>query len=186
VSELVIVEFENDKYRASDVLHELRLRDCDWAVDLEDAVAVYRNYDGILHVEYSDGVSAGEGSAWGGLLGSFIGAIMATPFIAGAAVGAAVGVLTAGALAGAVLGAGAGAIEASWSREDACIDGAFVRDAGVRLQPGDSAIFVLIDESYPGVVAEQVSRYGGTVRRSSLTPVQADALERYLRDRSAA
>ena len=67
--ELVVAEFENDSYRASDVLHELRLRDCDWVVDLEDAVAVYRNYDGILHVEYSDGVSAGEGSAWGGSWG---------------------------------------------------------------------------------------------------------------------
>jgi hypothetical protein len=45
---------------------------------------------------------------------------------------------------------------------------------------------VLIDASYPGVVAEQIKRYGGTVRRSSLTPVQSAALERYLRDRSAA
>jgi uncharacterized membrane protein len=186
VSELVTVEFENDKYRASDVLHELRLRDCDWVVDLEDAVAAYRNYDGILHVEYSDGVTAGAGAAWGALLGSFIGAIVATPFMAGAAVGAAVAVLAAGALAGAALGAAAGAIDAAWSREDACVDSAFVRDVGASLQPGDSAIFVPIDASYPAVVAEQFKRYGGTVRRSSLTPAQAAALGDYLRDRSAA
>ena len=186
MSELIVAEFEKNKYPASDVLHALRQRDVERVIDLEDAVAVYRNYDGTLHVEESSGVTASEGAAWGALSGSFIGAILAIPFAVGASVGAVVSMLAFGALIGIALGATAGAIDASWSREDASVDSAFVREVSTPLQPGDSAIFALISESYPDLVAEQFKGYGGKVRRSSLTPLQGAELERYLRDRSAA
>src|SRR6516165_5810638 len=89
MSELVVVGFKNDKYRASDVLDQLRQLDFDWVIDLDDAVAVYRDYDGKLRVQQSYELTTGQGAAWGGLWGSLIGSILAIPFTAGASTAAA-------------------------------------------------------------------------------------------------
>jgi len=186
VSELVVVGFRQDKYRASDVLDQLRQLDFDWVIDLDDAVAVYRDYDGKLRVQQSYELTTGEGAAWGGLWGSLIGAILAIPFTAGASAAAAAGALAVGAASGTALGATAGAIDAKWWKEDFGIDGDFVRDVSALVQPGDSAIFALIESANPDVVAAQFKGYGGTVLRSTLTPAQAAKLESYLRNRSAA
>lgn len=186
MSELVVVGFKKDKYRATDVLNQLRHLDFDWVIDLDDAVAVYRDYDGKLRVQQSYELTTGEGAAWGGLWGSLIGAILAIPFTAGASAAAAAGALAVGAASGTALGATVGAIDAKWWKEDFGIDSRFVRDVGTLVQPGDSAIFALIESSDPGVVAAQFKGYGGTVLRSTLTPAQAAKLENYLRKRSAA
>ncbi len=186
MSELVVVGFKNDKYRASDVLDQLRQLDFDWVIDLDDAVAVYRDYDGKLRVQQSYELTTGEGAAWGGLWGSLIGAVLAIPFTGGASAAAAAGAVAAGALSGTAVGATAGAIDASWWKEDFGIDDTFVREVGALVQPGDSAIFALIESGNPGIVAAQFKGYGGTVLRSSLTPAQAAKLENYLRNRSAA
>ena len=98
MSELMVVGFKKDKYRASDVLGQLRQLDFDWVIDLDDAVAVYRDYDGKLRVQQSYELTTGEGAAWGGLWGSLIGALLAIPFTAGASAAAA-GALAVGALA---------------------------------------------------------------------------------------
>ena len=186
MSELVVVGFKKDKYRASDVLDQLRQLDFDWVIDLDDAVAVYRDYDGKLRVQQSYDLTTGEGAAWGGLWGSLIGAALAIPFTGGASAAAAAGAVAAGALSGTAVGATAGAIDATWWKEDFGIDDSFVSDVGTMIQPGDSAIFALIESADPGVVAAQFKGYGGTVLRSSMTPAQAAKLENYLRGRSAA
>jgi len=186
MSELVVVGFKNDKYRASDVLDQLRQLEFDWVIDLEDAVAVYRDYDGKLRVQQSYELTTGEGAAWGGLWGSLLGAILAIPFTAGASAAAAAGALAVGAASGTALGVTAGAIDAKWWKEDFGIDSDFVKEVGSLVQPGDSAIFALIESSNPAVVAAQFKGYGGTVLRSTLTAAQAAKLENYLRDRSAA
>jgi uncharacterized membrane protein len=186
MSELVVVGFKSDKYRASEVLDQLRRLDYDWVINLEDAVAVFRDYDGALRVQQSYQLTSGEGAAWGGLWGSLIGAVLAIPFTAGASAAAAAGALAAGALSGTAVGATAGAIDAKWWKEDFGIDPTFVKEVGAMVQPGDSAIFALIESGSPAVVAAQFKGYGGTVLRSSLTPAQAAKLENYLRDRSAA
>jgi uncharacterized membrane protein len=186
MSDLVVVGFKKDKYRATGVLDQLRHLNFDWVIDLDDAVAVYRTYDGKLRVQQSYELTTGEGAAWGGLWGSLIGAILAIPFTAGASAAAAAGALTAGAASGTALGATAGAIDAKWWKEDFGIDSNFVRDVGALIQPGDSAIFALIESSDPAVVAAQFKGYGGTVLRSTLTPAHAAKLENHLRNPSAA
>jgi len=58
-------------------------------------------------------------------------------------------------------------VDAKRWKEDFGIDSNFVKDVGALIQPGDSAIFALIESSNPAVA-------------------QAAKLENYLRDRSAA
>ncbi|MFZ0418554.1 MAG: hypothetical protein WAM04_10645, partial [Candidatus Sulfotelmatobacter sp.] len=83
--ELIVVGFKKDMYRASVVLNKLQSMNDDWAVDLHDAVAVYRDYNGKLRVDQSYQTTTGEGAALGGFLGSLIGLTLAAiPFTGGA------------------------------------------------------------------------------------------------------
>ena len=76
---LIVVGFK-DRYRAADVLNQLRQMDFDWVVDLDDAVAVYRDSKGRLRMQQSYDLTTGEGAAWGGIWGSLIGAALSLPF----------------------------------------------------------------------------------------------------------
>ena len=184
MSELVVVAFKGDKFRASDALDKLRELDFKWVIDLEGAVAMYRDYDSALHLRQSPELTNGEGLAWGGIWGSLIGAILAVPFTGGASAAAAAALAT-GALAGSAVGGTVGALDASWWKKDFGLDGTFIQDVGALLRPGDSAIFALIDTSEPDALAEQFEGFGGTVLRSSLSSAQIEALENYLHHRRA-
>jgi len=143
-------------------------------VDLHDAVAVYRDYNGKLRVDQSYQMTTGEGAAWGGLFGGLIGAMLAAPFTGGASVAA---VLAAGSLSGVALGATAGAIDAETWKEDYGISEDFVRNVGALVQPGDSAIFALLRTLNPDLVAAQFKGYGGTVLRTTLNNEQKAKVE---------
>jgi uncharacterized membrane protein len=176
MSNLIVVGFKKDMFRASRVLSELVAMNEDWVVDLQDAVAAYRDYNGNLRVDQSYQMTTGEGAAWGGLWGSLVGltiGAIAAPVTAGASA-------VAGALGGGALGAAGGAIDADWWKQDYGISEDFVRDVGAMVQPGDSAIFALLRFADPNVLAERFRGYGGTVMQSTLTKEQADKVQAVL------
>jgi uncharacterized membrane protein len=181
MSTLIVVGFKKDMFRASKVLSELVDMNYDWTIDLYDAVAVYRDYNGKLRIESSYQPTTGEGAAVGGLLGSLVGltlGALAAPFTAGASAAAAT--VAVGAVSGGVLGAAGGALDATWWKEDFGIPNDFVQDVGTLVQPGDSAIFALLRSSDPTVVAARFSEYGGEVLSTTLTPEQAKKVEEIL------
>jgi uncharacterized membrane protein len=180
MAELIVVGFQKDMYRASEVLNTLQEMNENWVVDLHDAVAVYRDYKGKLRVDQSYQMSTGEGAAWGGLFGGLIGALLAAPFTAGASVAA---VLTAGSLTGVALGATAGAVDAENWKDDYGISEDFVDRVGTMVQPGDSAIFALLRTIDPDLVAAQFKGYGGTILRTTLNDDQRAKVEATLHAR---
>jgi uncharacterized membrane protein len=180
MAELIVVGFKKDMYRASEVLNTLQEMNESWVVDLHDAVAVYRDYKGKLRVDQSYQMSTGEGAAWGGLFGGLLGALIAAPFTGGASVAA---VLAAGTLSGVALGATAGAIDAATWKDDYGISDEFVQRVSTMVQPGDSAIFALLRTIDPDVVAAQFRGYGGTILRTTLTPLQQARVEATLNAR---
>jgi uncharacterized membrane protein len=174
MAELIVVGFKQDMYRASEVLNTLQDMNDSWVVDLNDAVAVYRDYKGKLRVDQSYQMTTGEGAAWGGLFGGLIGALLAAPFTGGTSVAA---VLAAGSVSGAALGATAGAIDADTWKEDYGISDDFVERVGTMVQPGDSAIFALLRTVDPDLVAAQFKGYGGTILRTTLSDEQRAKVE---------
>jgi uncharacterized membrane protein len=177
---LIVVGFKKDMYRASEVLNRLQSMNDDWVVDLRDAVAAYRDYNGKLRVDQSYTTTPGEGAALGGLLGSLIGlTIAAIPFTGGASAAAA-GTLAAGAAAGAALGAGFGAADASWWKDEFGIPDDFVKQVGAMIQPGDSAIYALLRTANPDILADQFRGYGGTVLSTTLSRDQQAKVEKVL------
>ena len=178
MSTLIVVGFKKDMYRASQVLNELVDLNYDWTIDLDDAVAAYRDYNGKLRIDASYQMTTGEGAALGGLFGSLIGLTLgaiAAPLTAGASAAVA-----AGAISGGVIGATGGALDAKWWKDDFGIPEDFVTDVGTLVQPGDSAIFALLRSTDPTVVAAEFSDYGGTVLSTTLTLDQARKVEEAL------
>ena len=180
MAELIVVGFKKDMYRASEVLNQLLALNDDWVVDLHDAVAVYRDYNGKLRVDQSYQMTTGDGAALGGLWGLLIGATLAIPFTAGASAAAAAGAMAAGAIGGTALGAGLGAADASSWKEEFGIPDEFVQRVGALIQPGDSAIYAILRTADPGIVADQFRGYGGTILRTTLSRDQQAKVEKVL------
>jgi uncharacterized membrane protein len=181
MAELIVVGFKKDMYRASEVLNTLQDMNNSFVVDLNDAVAVYRDYNGKLRVDQSYQMTSGEGAAWGGLFGGLIGALIAAPFTAGASAAAAAALAASGSLSGVALGATAGALDAASWKEDFGISEDFVQRVGTMVQPGDSAIFALLRTLDPKLVEDQFRGYGGTILRTTLSPEQKAKVEATLR-----
>jgi uncharacterized membrane protein len=179
MSELIVVGFKQDMYRASEVLNTLQEMNESWVVDLHDAVAVYRDYKGKLRVDQSYQMTSGEGAGWGGLFGGLIGAMLAAPFTGGASVAGAI--IAAGSLTGVALGATAGAIDAASWKDDYGISEDFVEKVGAMVQPGDSAIFALLRTIEPNLVEAQFRGYGGTILRTTLNDAQRAKVEATLK-----
>ena len=185
MAQLIVVGFKKDMYRASSVLNQLQQMNENWVVDLHDAVAVYRDYNGKLRVDQSFQMTTGEGAGWGGLWGSLIGATLAIPFTAGASGAAAAAAIAAGVLGGSAVGAASGAIDASWWKEEFGIPDDFVTQVGAMIQPGDSAIYALLRTANPDFVRDQFRGYGGTILSTTLSRDQQKKVENVLSGKAA-
>ncbi len=180
MSTLIVVGFKKDVFRASKVLNELVDLNYDWTIDLDDAVAAYRDYNGKLRIDASYQLTTGEGAALGGLFGSLIGLTLGAitaPVTAG--LGAATAVVAAGAVGGA-LGVAGGALDAKWWKDDFGIPEDFVEEVGTLVQPGDSAIFALLRSADPILVAAEFGNYGGVVLSTTLTTEQTHKVQEVL------
>jgi uncharacterized membrane protein len=186
MAELIVVGFKNEMYRASEVLNELLTMNDDWVVDLHDAVAVYRDFNGKLRVDQSYQMTTGQGAGWGGLWGLLIGATLAIPFTAGVSAAAAAGAVAVGAASGTALGAGIGAIDTESWKDEFGIPADFVKEVSGLIQPGDSAIYAILRVGNPGVVADRFKGYGGKILRTTLSPDQQARVELVLNNKKAA
>jgi uncharacterized membrane protein len=146
MSDLIVVGFK-DEFKADEVMNELRRLQSEYLVDLEDAAIVIRNQEGKVKIKQAQElVAAGaiSGSYWGVLLS----VLFFNPIFA-------------------LVGAAAGALSGALS--DIGIDDNFMRDLGSTIEPGTSAIFVLVRKSTPDRVLADLSKFEGKVLRTSLS-----------------
>lgn len=113
---------------------------------------------------------AAAGALQGTLWGSLLGLLFLNPLL-GAAIGASVGA-SAGATTGALLDIG--------------INDAFIQATGETLQPGTSALCVLVRQATPDRVIAAVQRYAPTVLHTSLSALDETALRDALAAKQAA
>jgi uncharacterized membrane protein len=149
MSDLIAIAYDSLKTanQVRDKLFELQQ---ERVIELEDAVVVERRKDGKIKLHQCrhvvDGTAAG-GALWGGL----IGLIFLMPLL-GMAIGGA---------AGAAADAG-----------DYGVDGSFMRELSANMQPGTTALFLLVSKSTPDEVIPEVAQYGGRLIRTSLSGEQ--------------
>ena len=130
-----------------------------------DAVAVIsRDREGKFHVSTSHHAVAG-GATWGMFWGFLFGLLFFVPFF------------------GMALGAGMGALMGKIEKSG--IDKAFQQQVRDMLQPGTSALFLVIDKVTPDKAIAALSKYGGTVLKSSLSKQTEEQLQEALHGEAA-
>lgn len=178
MSNLVVVGFEKDRFRAAEALNKMRQLDFSWTGQLDDAVAVHRGYGGELIVDQSYELTTGEGAGWGALWGSMIG-LLSGIFTGGATLPVAAAVAAAATVGGAAVGATIGGVSAKWWKEEFGISEDFIRLAGEMLKPGDSAIFAVLTGAADNF-QKVFEGFGGKVLTTSLSDEQKEKIENVL------
>ena len=81
-------------------------------------------------------------------------------------------------LGGAAIGAGSGAL--SGKLADYGINDEFIKSLGDKIQPGSSALFVLVRKVTPDRVLPDVAKYGGEILQTSLSAEQDERIRKAL------
>jgi len=114
-----------------------------------DAIAVIvRDAEGRFHV-HTNHHPVGSGATWGMFWGLLFGLLFFIPFF------------------GLAVGAGMGALMGKITKSG--IDRAFSDQVRGMLQPGTSALFLMVEQVTPDKTIDALRQYGGTVLKSSLS-----------------
>jgi uncharacterized membrane protein len=171
MSDLVCIAFK-DLDSADKLLNELRTLQKEYLVDLEDACVVIRDAAGKVHLKQAANLlklGALSGGTSGALWGGLIGLLFLNPL--------------AGLLAGSAIGAGVGALTGSMA--DFGINDEFIASLGSTIPPGTSALFVLFRKVTLDRVMPDLTRYGGTLLKTSLSNEQEEKLRAALNAQTA-
>jgi uncharacterized membrane protein len=147
MSQLVVVGYP-DLTQAQRVLMELGRMEKEHLIDLEDAAIVTKTQKGKVRLHQTQDLTA-AGIARGSLVGLLIGLLFLNPLL------------------GVVMGTASGALAGAMS--DIGISDDFMRGLGEQLQPGSSALFILVRRATADRVVEGLAPYGGTLLRTSLS-----------------
>ena len=150
--------------RARDTVRQL---ESDLIIQADQVASINRDLEGKYHVHTSHGgASAGGGAWWGGFWGFLFGLLFFIPFL------------------GAAMGAGMGALFGHFGEKG--IDKAFQEQVRDQLQPGSSALFMIIEQATPDKAIAALSQYGGTVIKTSLSDEDTKKLQDALTPQQAA
>jgi uncharacterized membrane protein len=149
---LVAIGYPDETTATAASLQAQRLAQ-DLIIQPDAIAAIIRDREGKFHVT-TNHHAVGGGATWGMFWGMLFGMLFFVPFL-GMAVGAGLG---------AVMGkVSKGAISKEFQSQ--------VRDL---LQPGTSALFLVVEHATPDKAVEGLARFGGTVLKSSL-PKETEA-----------
>ena len=155
MSDLIVVGFNNES-KADEVLQKLSQFQREHLVDLEDAAVVIKNQKGKVRVKQIYNLVA-AGASGGSFWGLLVGLLFLHPLL-----GLAAGV-AGGALSGALTDIG--------------IDDTFIQDLGKTIEPGTSALFILVRKVTPDKILAELQPFDGKVLRTSLSKTDEESLK---------
>jgi len=123
-------------------------------ISLDDAAIVVRDRDGKAHVKQASSL-VGQGALGGAFWGMLIGLLFFAPWL-----GLAIGAIS-GALAG--------------KFTDIGIDDKFIKEVGNTIQPGNSALFLLVRDATPDKVLQEMQAFPGTTVVKTSLSTEAEA-----------
>jgi uncharacterized membrane protein len=137
-----------DESTATQAADEARQLAKDLIIEPDAIAVIIRDKEGKFRVTTSHHAVSG-GAMWGMFWGLLFGALFFIPFF------------------GMALGAGLGALMGKVTKN--AIDKDFEERVRELLQPGTSALFLVVEHVTPDKAVDRLSRYGGTVLKSSLS-----------------
>lgn len=159
-TDLIALVF-NDEHEADRVLLEIERMHDDYLLSVRDAVVARRRQDGKVKLRQTFNL-AGAGAVYGSFWGLLVGLIFGLPLI------------------GAATGAATGAVGGKLS--DYGVDDGWAKEVGNRLEPGSSALFLLLDNAVLDRVLERLSPFDGAVLKTSLSHAAEEQLRNALGD----
>ncbi len=157
MSELVVFAFTNET-GAHEMAGEVNRLKKQELINLEDAAIVVRKQDGKAKVKQATSL-VGAGALGGAFWGLLIGLLFFMPWLG----------LAAGALGGAIGG----------KMTDIGIDDDFIKEVGDTIEPGHSALFLLIADWTEDKVLEDLAQFDATVLKTSLSDEDEAKLKDY-------
>ena len=147
MANLIVFAFDNETEaeRMRDKLVEMQKQDL---ITLQDAAVVIRRQDGKVKVKQAQSL-VGTGALGGSFWGLLIGVLFWAPWL------------------GMAIGAAAGAVAGGMS--DVGVDDDFIKEVGENIEPGHSALFLLVSEATPDKVLEGLSDFHPEVYQTSLS-----------------
>ena len=128
----------------------------DLIIEPDAIAAIVRDKEGKYHVHTSHH-AVGGGATWGMFWGLLFGMLFFVPVL------------------GVAVGAGLGALMGKITKTG--IDRAFQDQVRDMIKPGTSALFVMLEKVTPDKAVEAMSKYGGTVLKTSLSKEDEKALQ---------
>jgi uncharacterized membrane protein len=144
---LVVVGYD-DMFKAEEVHLKLLKLQKDYLLDMEDAAFAVKDMNGKVKLHQTVNLTA-AGAIRGGYWGALIGLLFLNPLL------------------GFAIGSASGAI--SGALTDLGINDQFMKDLAATLKNGSSVLFVLVRQSTPDKVLEELSGTGGKILKSSLS-----------------
>jgi len=156
MSDLVVLAFDTET-GAEQLRDDLIQLQKEHLIGLEDAAVAVRHQDGKVKIKQVTSL-AGSGALGGAFWGMLIGLIFFVPVFG----------LLVGAAAGALVG----------KSQDIGVDDKFIKEVGNTLQPGNSALFLLVNKVVPDKVQETLKKYKNVkVLKTSLSKEQEEKLQ---------
>ena len=148
MSSLVVLAFEtmDGAEQVRDKLYDLQKREL---IKLEDAAVVVRNEKGRAKVKQAHSL-VGAGALGGAFWGMLIGLLFLAPWL--------------GLIAGAASGALAGKLG------DIGIDDSFIKEVSDAIEPGNSALFLLVQEAQMERIVDEMSEFEFEIIETNLSP----------------
>lgn len=149
MSDLVVLAFDTET-GAAEMRDDLSRLQKQKIVELEDAAVVVRRQDGKVKVKQAVSL-VGEGALGGAFWGLLIGIIFWMPWL-GLALGTLGGVTDIG------------------------VDDKFIKEVGNTIEPGHSALFLLVRKATPDKLADELKKFDAKVLQTSLSQEDEDKL----------
>jgi uncharacterized membrane protein len=180
VSELVVFVF-TDRYRAPEVLNELRRRDGLWSQDLDRAVAVTLDSEAKASVHMSVDLSKREAVGWARIWGSLLNSALFIPLTEGMVEAAGEVAIASQQINPSISVNGKDSCEAKWWRESLQDSENFQRDLSASIVPNSSAILMMLRTPKVSSVLEYLRNYGSTIVHTTINTTQDQKLTAMLK-----
>ncbi|WP_121820093.1 DUF1269 domain-containing protein [Halostella salina] len=165
MKKLIVLAFDNESgaLKVRDKLFELQKQEL---ITMEDAAVVVRNEDGKTDVKQAQSL-VGAGAMGGAFWGLLIGLIFLAPVL------------------GMAVGAVSGALGGRFS--DIGIDDSFIEAVGEQIDPGESALFMLVSSVQRDRVVDALEPFGPEILETNLSAEDEEKLrEQFAAEKMAA
>jgi uncharacterized membrane protein len=164
VADLIAIGYE-DTTTALRAMEEVERLQGDLIIEADAVAAIIRSPDGKLKT-ITNQHAVGAGTTWGMFWGFLFGILFFVPFL------------------GMAVGAGMGAIMGKITKSG--IDKQFQEQVRELLKPGTSALFMIVEKVTPDRAVAALSKFGGTVLKTSLSDEATAELQKELHGEAAA